>query len=138
MREIFPYSSRKKSTALRGAGAASFAVCSITPENGEWELEAGKRTANELAISPPAEKALPAPVPTITPHSSELSHCWKKNSVAVNITGGIMRCDAYLDLTRQGFEHWRVNSIELPWPVEDKPPYCKVFLEPQERLETSI
>jgi hypothetical protein len=43
--------------------------------------------------------------------------------------------NAYFNPRSQSVQHWRVESIELFWPVEDESPYREVFFEFDKRLE---
>ena len=43
--------------------------------------------------------------------------------------------NAYFDLRSQSVQHWRVESIEFSWSVEDESPYGEVFFKFDERLE---
>ena len=45
------------------------------------------------------------------------------------------RSNAYFDPRSQSVEHWRVESIELLWSVEDESPYREVFFKFDKRLE---
>jgi hypothetical protein len=46
--------------------------------------------------------------------------------------------NAYFDPRSQSVQHWRVESIELCWPVEDESPYGEVFFKFDKRLELTI
>ncbi len=42
--------------------------------------------------------------------------------------------NAYFNPRSQSVQHWRVEGIELLWPVEDESPYGEVFLKLDKRL----